>query len=340
MRSLKAILMISILVLYSQASIAAKGGGSGPSPSDYVDVGAPGSQSLGTWAIGDGDQSPVQSLCTASANYSQKNPNPAWSPAPVQEPYSFKVTDLSAAAGYYLYLNGDTTQTGNGRIPVEFDHQDTLQPVGYETLSNDVYDSHYHLGQFSGCSNGNNSDLRMRLISTNLAQAKAGTYTGTFRAGAIGGSSGTVVSTADFTATITIANAVQVSGLSNINIGTWAGGADKIAEGSFCVYSNTAGATYSISISSPNQDASSNFFLVNPGATASIPYGLQFTDNVSASTGTTVGATPISGAGNNSVPGCGGIANAKLIVSILATDMQTAPTDSYSDTITLVVVPQ
>lgn len=340
MRILEAFVAVSALVLYSQACLAAPGGGGGAKASDYVDVGLFANQSLGTWAIGDGDQVITQSVCTASANYSQKNPNPSWSPTPAKEPYAFKVTDLSTPAGYYLYLNGDDTQTGNARIAVEFDHQDTLQPVGYETLSDDVYDGHYHLGQFNGCTSGNNSDLRMKLTSTNLSKAKAGTYTGTFRAGALGGSSGTATSTANFTVTITIANAVQISNLSNINLGTWGGGADKTAEGSFCVYSNTAGASYTISVTSPNQDVSSNFFLANAGATTTIPYTLQFTDNVSAPTGTTVGATPISGVGDNNTPGCGSVNNAKLIVTILATDMQTAPTDSYGDTVTLVVVPQ
>jgi hypothetical protein len=334
MRTLNMMLVTGALSLYMPAALA--------KVADYVDVGKTSNQNLGTWAIGDGDQVVSQVLCTASANYDNafRNAPRNLSPTAVREPYSFKVTDLASPGGYYLYLNGDDTNTGNARIQVWFEHRDTKQPVGFETLSDDVYDSHYHEGQFRNCANGDNSEIKMTLTSTELQKAKAGNYSGSFRVGAQGGSSGTAVSTSDFSVSISVASAVQVSGLSNVDLGSWTGVGDKIAEETFCVYSNGAAATYSISISSPNQDASANFFLVNPGATASIPYALQFKDSVAAGGGTTVAGTPLSGIGNNDLPGCGGIDNAKLTVTILATDMQSAPTDAYSDTITLVVVPQ
>ena len=78
--------------------------------------------------------------------------------------------------------------------------------VSPPTLSDDIYDSHYHEGQFKNCMDGKNSELKMTLTSTELQKAKAGSYSGFFRAGAQGGSSGTAVSTSDFKVSISVAS--------------------------------------------------------------------------------------------------------------------------------------
>jgi len=328
-------LLLSIVCLLLYAGNAAA------KQADYVDVGRTSNQNFGNWAIGDGAQVTTQVLCTASANYDNvySYPPPVVTPPAVHENYQFKVTTLAIPSGYYLYLNGDDTNTGNARIAVQFEHQDTKEPASFETLVDDTYDSHVHNGQFRNCRDGDNSELRMTLSAAELQKAQAGSYSANFRVGAIGGSSGTAVSTNDFSASITVGSAAQVSGLDNIALGLWSGPGDLTSTETFCVYSNTVGATYNITITSPNQDASSNFFLANAGLTATIPYQLQFKDDLVPGGDVTVGGAALSGAGNNQVPDCGGIDNARLTVTLLATDLDVATVDFYSDTITILVAP-
>jgi len=328
-------LLLSIVCLLLYAGNAAA------KQADYVDVGRTSNQNLGTWAIGDGAQVSTQVLCTASANYDNAylDPPPVVSPAAVHEDYQFKVTTLAAPSGYYLYLDGIDTNTGNARIAVQFEHQDTKEPASFETLVDDTYDSHVHKGQFRNCRNGDNSELRMTLSAAELQKAQSGSYSADFRVGAIGGSSGTAVNTSDFNARISVGTASQVSSLDNITFGLWSGTGDLTNSDTFCVYSNTVGATYNITITSPNQDASSNFFLANAGATATIPYQLQFKDDLVAGGETTVTGATLSGVGNNQAPDCGGVDNARLTVTLLATDLSAATTDTYTDTITILVVP-
>lgn len=332
MRGVRAALLLSLCAMYASVVSAAQG--------DVVSVGTTRSMNLGNWAVGDGDQVVSQVLCTVSvSNYYSFfaywfpwfHGNP--------QPYAFKVTDLSMPSGYYLYLNGDDGNTGNARIQTRFQHRDTMQPVGFETLDDSVYDGHHHLGQGTNCPNGDNSEMKMTLSSIELQKAKAGQYVGYFQAAALGGLAGNAEDTDNFTMRVNISPAVQISGLQDINLGDWGGGGDKTGSTTFCVYSNNASAAYGISMSSVNQDASSNFFLVNGGGTSSLPYTLEFADSALVGTGTVVGGASLSGTGNNDAPDCGGVDNARLTVTVLATDLAGAAGFSYSDSIELVVVP-
>ncbi|MEX0943226.1 MAG: hypothetical protein WD002_11860 [Pseudomonadales bacterium] len=308
---------------------------------DHVAIGRIQNQNFGNWAIGDGAQSVTIISCASSSNYDNPydDPPPAVTPPAVHLPYQFKVTQLATPAGHYLYLDGDDTNTGNARIAVQFEHRDVKTPSTFETLSDNIYDTHLHDGQFRLCKSGDNSELRMTLTQAELEKARAGTYRTDFRAGVIGGSSGTASATTDFFMRISVSTAAQVSGLSNIDLGVWDGTGDLVAEEGFCVYSNTTDAAYELSISSPGQDGGGNFYLSNPGATVSIPYQLRFKDDVSPGGGVLVGTASLTGNGNNSVVDCGGIDNAKLSVTLLAADLGAAANNIYSDTITLVVVP-
>ncbi|MBD3649620.1 MAG: hypothetical protein HUJ31_19680, partial [Pseudomonadales bacterium] len=216
---------------------------------DFVDVGVLSDVVFAAWAAGDGDQVAVQLHCIASADTSK--PNPAPKDQASQYPYNFRISDLGAPAGYYLYLNGDDTATGNARVAVQFQHRDVLEGTGFELLSDGGYDIHPHLGQFKNCSNGNNSEVTVTLNSTDLSVARGGTYTGSFRAEIRGGGTGTMTASVDFQVSITIASQVRISALDNVDLGGWMGVGGLTATETFCVYSNNAAAGYSITISSP-----------------------------------------------------------------------------------------
>lgn len=297
---------------------------------------------FGTWAYGDGSQSLTETFCAASSNYNNvyTDPPPVKNPPAVHEPYEFKVADLNTPTGFFLYLDSDDTNTGNAKLAIQVEHRDTKDGNSWETLSDDVYDSHAHLGQFKMCKNGKNSQVRLSITTAELEQARAGPYGGTFKATGRGGSSGTKENFQNFLASITIAPIVRINNLSDVSLGTYAGGGDINVEESFCVYSNNDTASYDVTITSPNQDVSDNFFLVNGTATDSVVYTLYFKDNVTPGVGTQVTTGAISGTGNNTANDCGGVDNAKISVNVLDADMSVVPADSYSDTLTVLISPQ
>lgn len=296
---------------------------------------------FGTWATGNGSPSDFSVQCVASSNYSDSftEPPPIKSPPAERLTYNFKVIDQATAAGYYLYLNNDTTNVGNARIAVQFSHRDIIEGTGYEVLQDDVYGSHSHRGGFRLCKDGDNSELKVDISSVDLEQAQAGVYRGYFTTQVQGGSTATDTDTGNFRIDIQAANIVRVSALANINIGSYVGAGSLLQEESFCAYSNNVGADYTINISATNQDAGGNFFVTNALGTASIPYLLQFKADTTPGGGTTVTTTTLAGIGSNTDSSCNGVDNAKLTLSVIAADLTAALPDVYADTITLTVAP-
>jgi hypothetical protein len=300
-----------------------------------------GRYAFGTWAYGDGSQTLTKTFCTASSNYSNafSDPPPVKNPPAIHEAYQFKVMDRNTPAGFFMYLNSVDTNTGNAKLAIQVEHRDIKDGNTWETLVDDVYGSHAHNGQFKRCNNGDNSQLRITILSTALEQARAGSYGGLFTGTGQGGSSGTNTSSKNFSATLNVAPIVRIDGLANVSLGTYSGGGDINVEESFCVYSNSDTAAYDVTITSPNQDISGDFFLLNGAATDLVAYTLYFKDNLTPGVGTQVLTAPIAGAGNNSANDCGGSDNAKISVNVLDGDMSVVPSDSYSDTLTVLVAP-
>lgn len=323
------LLFTGLLVMGNPAA-----GAPAPGNEEYVNLDRLNDVTFAIWGNGDGNQAASQVTCAASADTNSPQPSSG-----TTLPYDFKVSDLSAGSGYYLYLDGDDTNTGNARIAIGFRHRDVIAGTGYESLSEDVYDAHDHDGQFKNCSTGDNSELEVSINATELTLARAGRYSGTFRGEIRGGLNGTTTSAQDFQVTIDVTDMVRISSMDNIGLGSWAGGNINATE-TFCVYSNNASAAYNITIMSLNQDGAANFFVVNADASASVPYALFFNDNTGGGAGTTVGSASISGTGTNTSVDCGGGDNARLTVNIAEPDLASAPTDSYNDTLTLVVSPE
>ncbi len=297
---------------------------------------------FGNWAYGDGGQSKTATFCIASSNYNNayNDPPPAVVPPAVHELYTFKVADRSAPAGFFMYLDNDDTNTGNARIAIQVQHRDRKAGNAWVALIDNTLDGHTHTGQFKGCRNGKNSQLRIIIANAELEQARAGPYRARLRAIGLGGSSGSVADTDNFRADLRVSSIVRVTNLNNVNLGTYTGGGNINAIESFCVYSNNDTAAYGIQVSSPNQDASDNFYLVNGGLSAAVPYTLYFKADLAAGPGSEVQSAILSGNGNNAAVNCGGSDNSKLTITILASDMNLVPADSYSDTLTVLISPQ
>jgi len=309
---------------------------------NFVSLDALPGMTFGLWSAGDGSQARTSLVCPASSNYNNayNDPPPVVNPAAVHLPYNFLLADRDTVGNYVLYLDGDTANVGNATIQVTMSHRDTKQGTGYEVLAHAVYDGHFHDGQFNSCSNGDNSELMVAITSAELERSRAGIFTGRMRARIQGGTTGTRRSNnRAFAVSISIANIVKVSALSDIALGAWSGVGNITQEETFCMYSNNAAAGYDVTISSAYQDGGGNFFLKNAAQTESIPYTLQFIDSGVLPGGTVVSTTAIAGTGNSASTSCGGADNAKLTVTLNQPDLQASKTDNYDDTLILLVAP-
>jgi spore coat protein U-like protein len=304
---------------------------------DHLEVGNISNANFGVWTQAGNVSTRIQS-CISSA--SDDSPRPrgwfVW-----QAPYQVKIENLSGDTNYYLYLNGDDSNTGNRRIAFYFSHRDTKDGNNFEALSHNNYDSHSHVGSYRSCLSGDNSELRIDISGAELNEKVSGYYTGTFRLTAIGGIWGNNTDSIEFSVSIEIQSTteVQISGLDDLGLGSHSGLGNIYAEESFCVYSSSLSGSYTLSITSSNQDSSGNFYLAGTGS-ESIPYRLNFVDNPTGPANTPVGKSSLSGYGNTEYHDCRGANNATLSISINEMDLQAASSGHYQDSLVILVEPQ
>lgn len=306
---------------------------------DYMNVGNLRNLNLGTWT-GAGSLSRSRVWCVASADSNSRNPGGGASTMP----YQVMAEDRAGPGGdFYLYLNDDTSATGNRRIRATVSHRDVLDGNSFEQLNHGSYDTHSHLGQFRDCrNNGNNSEMRAEISAAEMAGKLNGRYRGFFRLTGIGGESGSATDTDNFNIIVRIQASpqVQISGLDNLNLGSHSGVGNINREENFCVYSTSASGSYNLSVSSSNQDGGGNFFLDGTAGQPPIPYNLFFIDSGTGPGSQAVGNGTLSGFGNSSDQFCNGANNATLSVSIQEAVLQQALSGSYTDTLVILVSPQ
>lgn len=144
------------------------------------------------------------------------------------------------------------------------------------------------------------------------------------------GSTGTSV------VSLSVADFVQISGLSDIALGTWSGSGNLVGSTSYCVY-RSGGDNYSVKATTDN-----GAFAVTSATTGdSIPFSAQVSDtvnNVSAAlTYNTATAAALKGSTSLN---CGGKSNGQLQVTFAPSDLQKASTATdYQATVTLLVEP-
>ena len=167
-----------------------------------------------------------------------------------------------------------------------------------------------------------------------LASALAGAATGVLAAN--DGSLGTS-STGDLGVTLAIADRVQITGLDDIALGTYAGSGDLSGEALFCVYRNGTG-LYDLKASSAHAEAG---VFRAAGSGEFIDYAVKVDEDTDPSDGILVdsGTAETGLTGHASATDCGGSNNASLQVSFSEADLQAASTSNYADTITLLVTP-
>lgn len=308
-------------------------------PADYINVGNLRNLNVGTWT-GTGSLSRSRTFCIASADDNGRTPGGGASTMP----YQVRADDRSGpGVDFYLYLNDDTSATGNRRIRATVHHRDILDGNSWEQLTHGVYDSHAHNGQFRDCrANGSNAQVRADISAADMVGKVNGRYRGFFTLTGRGGSSGTATDSDNFNIIVRIQASpmVQISRLDAIGLGTHSGIGNIYSEENFCIYSTSTSGSYNLSVSSANQDGGGNFFLDGVGGIGQIPYDLHFIDSGTGPGTQKVGNGTLSGFGNSSSQDCNGVDNASVSVSIQETDLQRARSGSYRDTLVLLVSPQ
>ena len=136
--------------------------------------------------------------------------------------------------------------------------------------------------------------------------------------------------------TLTINNLVQISALDDIALGAYTGVANMTGVDDLCVYSNNGG----YDITATGDGAGGAFELT--GGSANIPYTVAWATTAGATTGTslTAGVVLANQGGTFTTPDCGGADNATVIVTVDDVDLASAPADSYTGVLTLLVAPQ
>lgn len=138
-----------------------------------------------------------------------------------------------------------------------------------------------------------------------------------------------------------IPDLVRISGLSDIDLGTYSGTGTETGDTEACIFRNGAG-TYTVTATTDKGD-----FRISSGAGGTAAQDIDFDaywNDVTTTTGRAAltyntALTTQSGT-NTTAINCGGGTNANFSLEIAAVDMQTKVPATYSATVTLVVAPE
>lgn len=154
-------------------------------------------------------------------------------------------------------------------------------------------------------------------------------------------------STGDLDISVEIPDLVQITGLNNIDLGTYSG-SNLSGEDQVCVYRNGSG-EYEITFTSGSNngapDAASGVaaYELESSTGDTIAYTVDFEDSVAgAYTDTSVGInSALTGqTGDDASANCGSGNNAKVRVSVAAATMESAPAGDYVGTLYMTVSPE
>lgn len=299
-----------------------------------LEIETPTDYNFGTWS-NSGSVSASTTTCAVSAQNVSRQDD--WS----SRNYKVKVKNLDTSAGFYLFLDGDSSNTGSRRIKIDMYHADLLDSGFYELLVENIYESQNQKGQAPGCPDGDNSSLRIDISAAELGGKVSGDYSGEFEIW-IQESNSEVVSTGSFLVLITVGGAakVKISNLDNIDLGQYSGTGAITKNETFCVYSESINGAYRISLSSTNQDSSANFYLMDDSTGEKIPLQIYFSDSGTGPGTTPMTANSVSALGNSADPYCAGIDNATVTMALSAQALEVARAGSYRSTLLLLVEPE
>ncbi|MFQ5352574.1 MAG: hypothetical protein ACE5D3_05820, partial [Candidatus Binatia bacterium] len=185
---------------------------------------------------------------------------------------------------------------------------------------------------------GNNGKIRLRAIDSVLMAARAGTWVALIDL--VAENTRSLTDAGTFQASITVPVVVEVSGLTDIIL-SYAGTGDLVDTRSFCIYANNA-VPESVDVTISSLNGTGQFALNGVVFGGTVPYSLEF-DNAASGTSWQTVTEGAALTGQNVTGGAlsalGGCSNVQLRLTAQAAQLQAAVTDSYADTITILVTP-
>lgn len=172
--------------------------------------------------------------------------------------------------------------------------------------------------------------LILKLNKLTLVAAAAVAFSGT----ALAATDGTLGLTSTGTSVVTLIkeNAVQISGVADLDLGTHSSlVADATAFDDVCVFSATS--LYQITVTSAN-----GAFELSDG-TNTIDYSMTWAAGGAAAP-VTYNTAMTTLPANSTAPTCGGVDNATFEVTVASADFNAAAPGTYTDTVTLLVEPE
>jgi len=143
-------------------------------------------------------------------------------------------------------------------------------------------------------------------------------------------------STGDLDINLVIPNLIQVSSMSDIDLGSWNGSGAKTGSDTICVYDNSGG-NYNATFTG---NGSGSAFTLSDGS-HTIAYTVTYSDGGIASAVTSGTAlTGQTGADQSSFTCATGGLNGTITVEVPQANMEAAAANTYSGTLTMVVAPE
>lgn len=137
----------------------------------------------------------------------------------------------------------------------------------------------------------------------------------------------------------TIQDAIIITGLTDISLGSYSGTGAMTASTNYCVYRNGTG-KYSATLTGSG-GITAGFYIKN-GAIAEMAYTVTLSDGgapIAATSGSTIGTALAPLSGNATSQNCGGGTNGTIAVTISQAAAQAAPSGVYSGLLTILVSP-
>ena len=248
--------------------------------------------------------------------------------------YRVRVSDLytSASGNFYLFLDGNNASTS---IEVTVEHMDISEGT-YDLLQEGSQVEDDHDSPAVNCPSGDNLYLRVNIASSELAGKPGGDYEGYF---ALRVKRGNALATENFYVRVTVAASpkVQISHLDSVDFGQHNGLGDLSVTETFCIYSSEG--SYNISVDSTGRTGGNHYLLATSGGDE-IPLAILFADNGTGPGTVQLNANTASGTGHTSSTDCAGTDNASLTFQLAESDLQAASTGTYSEQITILIVPE
>lgn len=277
-----------------------------------------------------GDLSFNLSFCIVSASSDRRDAE--------RLPYDIKIVSAEEQKGHRVY-RVDLLSSADG-VPILFSHSDVSDTdrTSLESLNDNQWSTAVHSGQTKGCPRGNNGHLKLLINIEDIISNFDGIYFNTFRLSARGGQNKSKIVEKIFNVILSVPTLLKISGLDNIDFGSYSGSGRLFYEENFCLFSNQDenSRNYRMTFSS-GQSRSGRFYLESDMGAAIEYDAYAVHDGNKLLNGQP--SPPFSVDRRTSLECEGETDNATMILIIPSNRLQSAADGVFRDTLTVTVEP-